>query len=105
MEGRRHAIRMLCAGLLAFAGPSWGQAGGRLAAILEAFKRRSSADQYKQVNDAIVSTPTLARTLGASADTGRLTGIMIAAPSYKPSGPFRTTVENGRIVFASDMLP
>jgi hypothetical protein len=105
MVRRRESMKLLCTGLLVIARPSWGQTGGRLAAILESFKRQSTAGQYKQVSEAIAASPTLAHELGAAADGGRLTGITVAAPSYQPSGPFRTTVEKSRIVFAADFLP
>jgi hypothetical protein len=87
MVRRRESMKLLCTGLLVIARPSWGQTGGRLAAILESFKRQSTAGQYKQVSEAIAASPTLARELGAAADGGRLTGITVAAPSYQPSGP------------------
>jgi|HubBroStandDraft_5_1064220.scaffolds.fasta_scaffold272701_2 hypothetical protein len=104
MVGRRHAIRVLCAGLLAFVGSSCGQTGGRLQPVLEAFKQQSTAEQYKQVSDAIAASPALARELGAAADAGRLKGIRVADEEHPPEGPFLATIVDGWIVFTPGFL-
>jgi hypothetical protein len=105
MVGRRCTAAALCAGVLAFAKPARAQTESRLAAILDSYKGQSTPLQYKQVSEAIALSPSLARELGAAADTGRLKGVRVADPEQAPNGPFRATIEEGWIVFAADFLP
>ena len=60
-------------------------------------RQQSTAEQYKQVSDAIAGSPALAWQLSAAADTGRLKGMRVADEKHPPEGPFLATLADGRL--------
>lgn len=78
--------------------------GPKLQAIVDAFGRQSTPDQYVQIADALVASPALMRQLASEAEAGRLTGIEVGPPHRLSGAPFAAMAGRKRLVLGADFL-
>ena len=72
--------------------------------MLDTFARGATPDQSRQLNEAVMASPTLADQLNALAASGKFKGFAIATPQTRPNSPFATNGVQGRIVFGPGFL-
>jgi len=75
-----------------------------LQVLLDDFALHASKDQTKDVSDAVMASPALARQLGDLVAANQFKGFAIVSEESLQGSPFAATIDHGKIVFTARFL-